>query len=93
MFYLFKRLLIISLMSFSFQVLAEEPLRVHDKGLDGDTRIFMIHCPNGSRASVSATYTSTSPGQVDEVCTYPAHGQMSCRDDWSVDEAAEFACQ
>ena len=55
--YLSERIFVITLMTFSFQVSATEPLRIHGKGPDGNDRIFVVNCPNGDGSSIAATYT------------------------------------
>lgn len=47
---------------FSMNALAEEKLRVLDKGIDGNQRIYLITCPDGSLSSVVQTFNiSTRP--------------------------------
>lgn len=94
MFYSLRKLFVFTLMAFSFQVSAAEPLRIHDKGLDGNDRIFVVNCPNGDRSSVAVTYEFGQKVSVAKVCVFPAYSQMTCRNGfWNVDEAAEFSCK
>ncbi len=89
-----KKIFVMTLMVFSFQVSAAEPLRIHDQGADGDDRIFVVNCPNGDRSSVVVTYTSEPTFGVARVCARPAYGEASCRNGfWDIDEAAALSCR
>lgn len=92
--YLSKKIFVITLMTFSFQVSATEPLRIHDQGLDENDRIFTVNCPNGDRSSVTVTYTLEPTVEIAEVCIYPVNGRKTCQNGfWDVDEAAELSCK
>jgi len=63
-----------------------QPLRVIDRGQDGDLRLYTVYCPDGKRTAVQKYYLEN------RVCTRTAADQTTCKQ-WSVDEAARFACK
>ncbi len=67
---------------------AQENLRVIDNGNDGNIRYYTVVCPSGKRTSVRKYH------EIDRICTFFVNGDTEvCRESWSVDKAAEEACQ
>lgn len=88
-----KALLFITLTATACLTQADEVMRVHDKGLDGMDRIFVVNCPDGNRTSIAVTYEMEPRVKVANVCVFPANGKKTCRNQWDVDEAARFSCK
>ena len=86
-------LLFITLTATTCLTQAAEVMRIHDRGLDGMDRIFVVNCPNGNRTSVTVTYEMEPQVKVANVCVFPASGEKTCRNQWDVDQAALFSCQ
>lgn len=60
--------------------------RIHSVGQDGKS-YYEVTCSDGNRLSVVVDDTPRN------VCIYADHLGRSCRTDWSVENAAAYACQ
>ncbi|MBP7711340.1 MAG: hypothetical protein KA217_02580 [Gammaproteobacteria bacterium] len=60
--------------------------RVTDLGRDGK-HYYTVACSDGSRASIVVAESPRS------ICIVADHLGRSCRPDWTVDNAAAFACR
>ena len=68
-------------------VSAAQPTSIGKYGQDGDDVFYGVICDDNTEGSV---IEQTEPEQI---CAVPAFGVESCREGWSVNEAALYACQ
>ena len=73
---------------FAQSVGAAQPVSIGNYGEDGDGIFYGVICDDNSEASVIQRIEP--PRQI---CATPAFGAESCRGGWTVNEAANYACQ
>ena len=62
-------------------------VRIVERGADGDAVYYVARCRDGSSASLALDHVK------DELCAQPKGAAKRCRRDWSLAEAAAFACR
>lgn len=89
-----NKFLIIMLTIMSQSLLADSPLRIKNMGLDGNQRIYLVYCPDGSKSSISYRFKFEPKTSVVKTCVTPKISERICRDEkWPLQEAAEFGCK
>ena len=70
---------------------AADTIRVSSIGVDGDESIYKVWCPTGYRTTVIQHFKDDKK----KTCTfaYNSYGKETCRNGWSVDDAAAWACK
>lgn len=73
---------------FAQAVSAAQPASIGNYGEDGEGIFYGIVCDDGTEASVIKRIEPPK-----QICAQPGFGAESCRGNWSVNEAAVYACQ
>ena len=72
-------------------------VQVLDRGIDGNQRLYLINCPDGSSGSITQQFTPGNNVDADRkqtnVCIYPQKGVDTCRPNWDIDNAAQAICK
>ena len=66
---------------------AAQPVSIGNYGEDGDDIFYAVICDDNTEGSV------IEQTELKQICAVSAFGAESCREGWSVNEAARYVCQ